>query len=321
MDIFFPLEWLAKILTYNILHLSTTGVWAEMVVFFIYDTLKILLLLIFITHLVGWLNRYIPIAKFKSFLSSHRLFGLEYFLASGFGAVTPFCSCSSIPVIIGFVQAGIPLGVAFSFLITSPLINEVAIALFIGLFGWKITLTYIVCGMAVGMIGGYVMQKLKMEKYVISLASTKKCACQNGEVAISNARQISKEAFVIVRKVLPYIIFGVMVGAFIHGFIPASEVQSLLVSAGMWGVPLATILGVPLYFNASSVIPIIQVLVEKGVPIGTALAFMMATVGLSLPEAMMLKRVLRTKLLLTFLGVVTIGIIIIGYVINYIFTP
>jgi len=316
---FYPIKLLADWFTYNILALGQETLLAKAVNFFIYDTLKIIILLILVTHLMSIIRYYLPLNKFRKFLTSHKFYGADYFLASGFGAVTPFCSCSSIPLFIGFMQAGIPLGATFAFLITSPLINEIAIALFIGLFGWKVTIFYILAGILVGMIGGYILQKLKMEKYIISLEEKKKkcCCCKKDKPQTKQVIfKISKEAFGIVKKVLPYIIIGVAVGAIIHGYVPANFFESYLQKAGILGVPLAVILAVPLYSNASGVIPIIQALVAKGVPLGTALAFMMAVVGLSLPEALILKKVLKLPLLLTFFGIVTIGIIIMGYLLN-----
>jgi uncharacterized membrane protein YraQ (UPF0718 family) len=319
MDIFYPIELLADWITYTILNLSQNTLLANSVHFFIYDTLKILILLILVTHLMSIIRYYLPLNKFKRFITSRKFYGADYLLSSGFGAITPFCSCSSIPLFIGFVQAGIPIGVIFAFLITSPLINEVAIALFIGLFGWKITIFYVLAGIIIGMVGGYILQKLKMEKYLISLEEKKKkCCCCKGKKP--NKKQIilniSKDAFKIVKKVMPYVIIGVAIGAVIHGYVPANFFESYLQKAGIFGVPLAVVLAVPLYSNASGVIPIIQALVAKGVPIGTALAFMMAVVGLSLPEAMILKKVLKIQLLFAFFGIVTVGIILIGYLFN-----
>lgn len=319
MDIFYVIKLLADWFTYGLFSLPQDTLLSNSVNFFIYDILKISILLIFVVYLMSIVRYYLPLDKFKKFIISRKFYGADYLLSSGFGAITPFCSCSSIPLFIGFMQAGIPLGVTFAFLITSPLINEIAIALFIGLFGWKITVFYILAGMVIGMVGGYILQKLKMDKYIISLEEKKKkcCCCKNEK---SNKKQvisnISKEAFNIVGKVLPYIIIGVAVGAIIHGYVPANFFENYLQKAGVLGVPFAVFLAVPLYSNASGVIPIIQVLVAKGVPLGTALAFMMAVVGLSLPEAIILKKVLRWQLLVAFFGIVIVGIILIGYLFN-----
>jgi hypothetical protein len=291
------------------------------VVFFVYDTLKIFLLLIIIVYLMSWARRYLPMEKFKTFLTSRKFYGLDYFFASSFGALTPFCTCSSIPLFIGFLQAGIPLGVTFAYLITSPLINEIAVAMFLGIFGWKVTLAYVIAGMGIGIVGGFIMGKLKMEKYVIDLTlQKKKCGCKAEETKPRSVfGQISAEAWGIIGKIWIYILIGIGLGAAIHGFVPANFFEVYLQKAGWFAVPLAVILAVPLYSNATGVIPIIQALVVKGVPLGTALAFMMAIVGLSLPEAFMLKRVLKMPLLLSFFGIVTLGIILIGYLFNFLF--
>jgi len=322
MDIFYPLEILSKWITYDLFSLTSPHL-AGALEFFIYDSLKIFLLIVVITHFMGVLRFYLPIEKLRDFLASHKMFGLDYFLASIFGTITPFCSCSSIPLFIGFMEARIPLGVTFAFLITSPLVNEIAIGLFIGMFGLKITGIYVISGVLIGMIGGFVIGRLKMERYVasfiwdikakkLSKEETKKIPWQ--EVA----KTVSHEAWGITNKIMLYVLAGVAVGGFIHGYVPEGFFEKYLQTAGYWGVPLAVILAVPLYSNASGVIPVIQSLIAKGVPIGTGLAFMMATVGLSLPEAMILKKVLKWQLLAAFFTVVTIGIIIIGYLFNII---
>jgi len=320
MDIFYPLEILSKWITYNLFSLTSSHL-AGALDFFIYDSLKIFLLIVGITYFMSLLRFYLPVEKLRDFLASHKMFGLDYFLASIFGAITPFCSCSSIPLFIGFMEAHIPLGVTFAFLITSPLINEIAISLFIGMFGMKITGIYLISGVLIGMIGGFVMGKLKMERYVASfiwdIKAKKPSEEETKKVPWQKVfKTISREAWGITRKIMPYVLAGVAVGGAIHGYVPEGFFEKYLQSAGYWGVPLSVILAVPLYSNASGAIPIIQSLIAKGVPIGTGLAFMMATVGLSLPEAMILKKVLKWQLLATFFTVVTIGIIIIGYLFN-----
>lgn len=277
--------------------------------------------MLLITHFMSILRYYFPIQKLRSFLIEKKLYGLDYLFATLFGAITPFCSCSSIPLFIGFLEARIPLGVTFAFMITSPLINEVAIALFFGIFGLKITLMYFVAGISIGMIGGWILGKLKMERYVEDFVWKVQAQKQNNRKEKKSFKKIfpklSREAFDIIKKVAWYLIGGIALGAFIHGYIPENFFEMYLEHAGFWGVPLATILAVPMYANASAVIPIIESLVSKGVPIGTALAFMMAIVGLSLPEALILKKVLKWQLLATFFAVVTFGIILIGYLFNW----
>lgn len=323
MDIFFPLERLANWLAFDVFQLIKGDALGTAVQFFLYDTFKIFVLMLVITHFMGALRHYLPMEKLREFLTKKNMYGADYLFATIFGAITPFCSCSSIPLFIGFLEAQIPLGVTFAFMITSPLINEIAIALFVGIFGWKITLFYIAAGLSIGILGGFVLGKLKMEKYVEDFVwkidSHKKLQkVNNAESFFKIFPQISKEAFRITKKISVYVLVGVGVGAFIHGYIPNGFFEKYLEGAGVWGVPLATILAVPMYANASGVIPIIQSLVAKGVPLGTSLAFMMAVVGLSLPEAMILKKVLKWKLLLTFFGVVTVGIMMIGYIFNLI---
>ncbi len=320
MNIFYPFEYLAKFITFSIFSLEKGTHLAEAVNFFFYDSLKILFLILIITHLMSLLRYYLPIEKIRGFLTSRKFYGLDYFLATIFGAITPFCSCSSIPLFIGFIEARIPLGVTFAFLITSPLINEVAIALFIGMFGLKITLAYIFAGIFIGMLGGFIIGQLNLEKYVADFvwkAHIKNHETKSREILFAQVwQEISAEAFGIMRKITGYVLVGVALGGLIHGFVPQGFFEKYLQKASWWGVPLAVILAIPLYSNASGVIPIIQSLVTKGVPLGTALALMMGIVGLSLPEAFILKKVLKWQLLAIFFSIVAVGIILIGYIFN-----
>jgi len=311
-------------LTYNIFGFAANTKIADSVNFFIYDSIKIIFLLLIITHLMSLFRYYLPIEKLRDFLANHNFFGFDYFLATIFGAITPFCSCSSIPLFIGFVEAGIPLGVTFAFLITSPLVNEVALTLFIGLFGWKVTLVYASAGILIGMIGGAILGKLKLEKYVedyVWKIKTKNID-QKKEKRIFSwlmMKVVSKEALDITQKISLYVLIGVGVGALIHGYVPQGFFEEYITKENPFAVPLAVLLAVPLYSNASGVIPVIQSLVAKGIPLGTALVFMMATVGLSLPEALILKRVMKLPLLIIFFSIVTLGMILIGYGLNFIF--
>ncbi len=311
-------------LTYNIFGLIEHTRLGDSINFFVYDSIKIILLLLVITHFMSLLRYYLPIEKLRDFLTKHKFFGLDYFLATIFGAITPFCSCSSIPLFIGFVEAGIPLGVTFAFLITSPLVNEVALTLFIGLFGWKVTLIYAVAGILIGMIGGAILGKLKLEKYVEEYVWKIKAKDnirkeEKKRFSWQVAKLVSKEALVITKKIGLYVLIGVGVGAVIHGYVPEGFFEKYITKENPLAVPLAVILAVPLYSNASGVVPVIQSLVAKGIPLGTAMAFMMATVGLSLPEALILKRVMKLPLLFAFFAVVAIGMIFIGYGFNLIF--
>jgi hypothetical protein len=274
---------------------------------------------------MGVVNSYFPVDKVRNFLSRNKLYGLEYFFASTFGAVTPFCSCSSVPLFIGFVKGGIPLGVTFAFLITSPLVNEVAIAMFVGMFGLKATIIYVSSGIILGMLGGYVLGKLKLEKLltpwvqgVIANAEKEGEFEDEKQNFMQRLPNIFKEALGIIKGVFWYIIIGIAIGGLMHGFIPTGFFEQYISKDNPLAVPLAVILGVPMYSNAAGVLPIIQVFVQKGIPIGTAIAFMMAVVGLSIPEAMLLKKVMTLKLIAIFFGVVTFFIILSGYIFNLI---
>jgi len=321
MDIFFPLQLGADWLTYSLFTLSPQSLLGQAVDFFLYDTAKILILVYVISILSGVVNFYLPVERIRDYLATHKLWGLDYFLATVFGAITPFCSCSSIPLFIGFLKAGIPLGVTFAYLISSPLISEIAFALMIGLFGIKIALLYVLAGSVIGMLGGFVIGRLKMEKYVedfvwkanatVTVADTKRTGLR---AALPG---IVRESSGILWGILPYILIGIGVGAAIHGFVPANFFEFILTRLGPFSLPVAVLVAVPMYANPAGVLPILESLVAKGVPMGTALAFMMAIVGLSLPAALILKKVIKLPLLFAFFGIVTIGIILIGYLFNF----
>ncbi len=291
--------------------------------FFVYDTLKILLLLFLIVFLMGIVNAYLPIERLKNFLHRKKLYGLEYLLASLFGAITPFCSCSSVPLFIGFVQGGIPLGVTFAFLITSPLVNEVAIAMFIGMFGWKATVIYAGSGILLGTMGGWLLGRFNLEPlltdWVKKILDKKTHQAEYEEEKLTFFQRlpgIGRGAWEIVKGVVLYVIIGIAIGAAMHGFVPENFFGRYLGGGQWWTVPLAVILAVPMYANAAGIVPVIQVFVAKGVPLGTAIAFMMATVGLSIPEASLLKKVMTIRLVGLYFGVVTLFIIISGYIFN-----
>lgn len=288
--------------------------------FFIYDSLKILFLLLVINFFMAIVRYYLPIEKIKSFLTLRKWYGLDYFLAALFGTITPFCSCSSIPLFIGFLEVGIPLGVTFTFLIVSPLVNEVAVVLFLGLFGLKITAFYVFSAIILGMVSGFMISKLKLEKEVSVYILKNKKELIDEEKKVSFLKLIKlfwSEGFEITKKLALYVFLGIGVGALIHGFIPIGFFEKYITADNLFSVPIATILAVPLYSNSMAVIPIIESLVGKGIPFGTAMAFMMAVVALSLPEALILRKVMKKKLLLIFFGIVTINIVIIGYLFNF----
>ncbi|NRD23738.1 permease [Winogradskyella litoriviva] len=315
---------LADWTVYKVLELDKGAHLAEALNFFIYDTIKILLLLFVIIFFMGIVNSYFPIDKVKNYLSRNKLYGLEYLMASLFGVVTPFCSCSSVPLFIGFVRGGIPLGVTFAFLITSPLVNEVAIGLFIGLFGLKTTLIYVTSGILLGTISGYILQKLKLESYLTPWVKELLANAQKEQDAFIADKKALKdrlpviwdEVLTILKGVIPYVIVGIAIGGLMHGYIPEGFFEKYMAKDNFFAVPIATILAVPMYSNASGILPVAQVLVAKGIPLGTAIAFMMGVVGLSLPEAMLLKKVMTLKLIAIFFGVVTLCIIISGYLFN-----
>ncbi|WP_166387470.1 permease [Polaribacter sp. 11A2H] len=317
---------LADWFVYYVLNLSKEQHIAEALNFFIFDTIKILILLFVIIFLMGIVNSYFPIDKVKNYLSRNKLYGLEYLMASLFGVVTPFCSCSSVPLFIGFVRGGIPLGVTFAFLITSPLVNEVAIGLFIGLFGVKTTLIYVVSGILLGTISGVILQKLKLETYLTPWVKEVLAKAQREQdIFIAEKKSLKQrlpiiwnEVLTILKGVIPYVIVGIAIGGLMHGYIPEGFFEQYMAKDNLFAVPIATILAVPMYSNASGILPVAQVLVAKGIPLGTAIAFMMGVVGLSLPEAMLLKKVMTLKLIGIFFGVVTLCIIISGYLFNMI---
>lgn len=322
-------DWIQQIadwLIYSVLGIDAVSPLGIALNFFVYDTLKILLLLFVIVFFMGIVNAYFPIDKLKNYLAKNKLFGLEYLFASIFGAITPFCSCSSVPLFIGFVRGGIPLGVTFSFLITSPLVNEVAVALFLGMFGLKATLIYVVSGIFLGTFGGWLLGKMKLEPLLSDwvkklLENAQKTTEEFEEEKLTFTQrlpEITRSAWEIVRGVVLYVIIGIAIGAAMHGYVPEQFFAQYLGSGAWWTVPLAVILAVPMYANAAGIVPVIQVFVVKGVPIGTAIAFMMAVVGLSIPEATLLKKVMTLKLITIFFAVVTVCIIISGYLFNLI---
>jgi len=272
---------------------------------------------------MGILNSYFPVDKVRSFLEEKNYFGFEHLLASLLGAVTPFCSCSSIPLFIGFLKGGIPLGVTLSFLITSPLVNEVALALFIGIFGLKITLIYASAGILIGTFVGFILGKMGLEVYLedwvkeqlkVKMKAAKIKDNRNFKQRIP---EIKNEALDIFKKVFPYVLGGIAIGALIHGFVPTNYFEQYMGKDNIFAVPLSTLIGIPMYSNASGVIPVIQSLIEKGIPIGTAIAFMMAVVGLSLPEAILLKKVMKIKLIAIYFGTIGFSIMAIGYLFNF----
>ncbi len=325
MDIFAPLQWLADRLTYTVFSLGHGTHLAGSVNFFVYDGLKILVLLLVINYVMAVIRYYLPVEKIRGLIVGRKWYGAEHVLASLFGAITPFCSCSSIPFFVGFVGAGVPLGVTFSFLITSPLVNEAAVVLLGGLFGIKLMLIYIAAGVTIGVVGGMLLSRVDARKHINAdiLALTEHAVATGDLPPATYSRQLWgawwREGYDITKKLVPYILVGVGLGAAIHGYVPQNFFEQTLASGAWWTVPVATVVAVPLYSNAVGVVPVVQALVQAGVPIGTAFAFMMATVGLSLPEALILKKVMSLRLLALYFGMITVGIVLIGYLVNALF--
>ncbi|MBR4390492.1 MAG: permease [Bacteroidales bacterium] len=313
-------------LIYSLIGLDSASRLGSALNFFVYDSIKILLLLFLISAVMGVINAYLPIDRLRNYLQTHKMFGLQYLLAALFGAITPFCSCSSIPLFIGFVKGGIPLGVTFSFLITSPLVNEVAVAMFLGTFGLKVTLIYVASGILLGIIGGVVLGRFRLERWLSpwvlelqqqSMAETEKWEAEKVSFW-KRLPGIIKDSWGIVKGVLIYVFIGIGIGAAMHGYVPEGFFQEHLSGGHWWEVPLAVILAVPMYSNAAGIIPVIEVFVQKGVALGTSIAFMMAVVGLSIPEATMLKKAMTWKLIGVFFGTVTLFIILSGWLFNLI---
>lgn len=268
------------------------------------------------------INHYLPIEKIRDFLAKNKLYWLEYLFASFFGVITPFCSCSAIPLFVWFLKAGIPLGVTFTFLITSPMVNEVAIALLGWLFGFKITAIYVITGILLGILWWFVIWKLKMENqvadFILKARNNTGTAVEQVKVKFNAfLKQISDDSFALIWKIMPYVLLWVAVWWIIHGFIPTGFFETYITKNNPFAVPLAVIIGVPMYTNSAGVIPVVQSLIAKWVPIGTALAFMMAVIGLSLPEFLILRKVMKMKLLLTYFGLIAFFMMIAGYIFNW----
>ena len=287
--------------------------------FFFYDTPKVLLLLTAIVFVMGMVNSYFTPERTRALLAG-RTQGLANVMAASLGVVTPFCSCSAVPLFIGFVQAGVPLGVTFSFLIAAPMVNEVALALLFGMFGWTIALLYMGLGLAVAIVAGWVIGRLGMERHLEDwVRDMPRVQADGGTDTLTLAERIEAgkdSVHEIVGKVWPYILAGIAVGAAIHGWVPEDFMAAIMGKDAWWSVPLAVAIGVPMYTNAAGVIPVVQALLAKGAALGTVLAFMMSVIALSLPEMIILRKVLKPRLIATFAAVVAAGILAVGYVFN-----
>lgn len=308
---------LSAIFVFNILGLEKGTHLGEALHFFIYDTIKIFILLITIIYLVTLLRSYFPIEKARDYLSGkHKLVG--HVMAAIFGVITPFCSCSAIPLFLGFLQARIPLGVTFSYLISAPLSDAVVIAMLFSIFGWKIALLYVGIGLLIAIVAGLIIGAMNLEKEVLIEVKPLNMQYEGNETNFSHKLKESWEYTVdIFKKIYLYVIIGVGIGAFIHGYIPADFI-SFYAGGDVWYAPIVgVIMGIPMYSNAAGILPLVEVLTQKGMLLGTALSFMMAVVALSLPEAMILKRVLSVKLICIFFGIVGFSILLTGYLFNY----
>jgi len=312
------LSTIAKWLTYSILNMNHTSRLSAAVEFFIFEVPKVLMLLVLVVFGIGIIRSFFTPERTRKILSG-KSESVGNVLAALLGTVTPFCSCSAIPLFVGFVTAGIPLGVTFSFLVSAPMINEIALVLLFGLFGWKIAAIYMSTGLLIAIISGWIIGRLHMEKHIEPWVFQSQMS-QNTSADQTNWNQRIRYGLDAVRdivgKVWIYVVLGIGVGAGIHGYVPQDFLASFMGKGIWWSVPVAVLLGVPMYSNAAGIIPIVQALLGKGAALGTVLAFMMSVIGLSLPEAIILRKVLKPKLILTFFGIVAVGIIIIGYLFN-----
>ncbi len=313
------LEPLSRWLTFDLLRLARGSHLGESVAFFLYDTPKVLLLLTLIVFLVGIVRSFFTPERSRAILAGKRE-SVGNVLASLLGVVTPFCSCSAVPLFLGFVEVGIPLGVTLSFLVAAPMVNEVALVLLFGLFGWKVAALYLGTGLAVAIVSGFVLGRMKLERHVESWvfeamqAGTHHQSERLGFTGrVGRGREAVRE---VVGKVWPWVVAGIAVGAGIHGYVPEGLLASFMGRSAWWSVPAAVLLGVPMYSNAAGIIPVVEALLGKGAALGTVLAFMMSVIGLSLPEVVILRKVLRPPLIAAFVGVVATGILLVGWLFN-----
>ncbi len=319
VDIFYPLQWIADQLTYEVLGIAPDTRLAASVNFVIYDVMKIFVLLAVMIFVVSYMRTYITPERTRQVLGSKQ--GIRYYvLASLIGTVTPFCSCSSVPIFIGFVEAGVPLGVTFAFLITSPLVNEAAVAALWATLGLKATVMYIISGVALGVLGGYLIGLLKLEKYVEDFVYKMKVGKQSTEDQKLTMKERAEYAFESVKEIVGrvwlYVIIGVAIGGIFHGYAPEGILEKYAGEDNLLAVPIAVLIGVPLYSNVMAMIPIVESLIGKGLPVGTALAFLMSVTAVSLPEMVILKKVLKKELIAIFVSIVAVSIIFTGYLFN-----
>ncbi len=312
---------LAGYLTFEVFGMQQGSLMAAAVEFFLYDTPKVLLLLTIVVFGVGIVNTFFTPVNIRRILAGKREF-VGNMLAAILGIFTPFCSCSAIPLFIGFVTAGIPLGVTLSFLISAPMVNEIALVLLFGLFGWKVAAIYLTTGLSIAIVAGWVIGRMRMEKYIedwVSLTRLTQEEFSDRQTPRDRVKAGLAHVRDIVGKVWLWIVAGIGVGAFIHGYVPEGYLAAIMGKGAWWSVPIAVLIGIPMYSNASGMIPVVQALLGKGAALGTVLAFMMSVVALSLPEIIILRKVIKPRLIATFVGVVALGILVVGYLFNLVF--
>lgn len=318
MDIFYPIKIFADLLTSK---LEASSLLYSAVNFFIYDSIKILILLVVIIFIVSFIRTYFAPEKVRIFLAKKNKY-LGNILASMLGIITPFCSCSAVPLFLGFIEAGVPLGATFSFLVASPMINEVALVMLWGMFGFKIAIIYIISGLLIAIFSGIIIERLKIENLIINPKKQSKCGCGKEELKEKSFKErisyANNYTLDIVKNVWLYVLLGIGIGAWIHGYVPTGLLATYAGSNNWFAVPLATLIGIPLYSNAAGIIPLVGALTEKGVAMGTALSFMMVVTALSLPEFVILKKIMKTKLIIVYALIVGLGIIFTGYLFNLI---
>ena len=319
--LFFNLEPITDFIIYRVFGLPKDTHLTESIWFFFYEVPKVMLLLVLVVFVVGVIRSWFSPEKTRKALEGKSLFTGNA-MAAGLGILTPFCSCSAIPLFLGFVEAGIPIGITFSFLIAAPLINEVALILLAAMFGWKVAIIYVFTGLTIATFAGFILEKLKLQKYVESWVfevKSNQIITREQKITFSQRVQVGFDTVKeIVGKIWLYIIIGIAVGAGAHGFVPDNFLANYLGAENWYAVPVAILFGIPLYSNAAGIVPIVAVLMEKGVTLGTALAFMMSVIGLSLPEIIILKKVLKWQLIAIFVGVVAVGITLVGFIFNFI---
>ena len=310
---------LSEWLTFEALGLSPTSHLGQSIAFFLYDTPKVLLLLVLIVFVVGIIRSFFTAERTRAILAGKRE-SVGNVLAALLGVVTPFCSCSAVPLFIGFVEVGVPLGVTLSFLISAPMVNEIALVLLFGLFGWKVAAFYLVTGLTIAIVAGFILGRMKLERFVESWvyeSMKAEATFEKEHLGFSGRVEKGLEAVKeIVGKVWPWVIAGIAVGAGIHGYVPEGLLASFMGKSAWWSVPAAVVIGVPMYSNAAGIIPVVEALLGKGAALGTVLAFMMSVIGLSLPEVVILRKVLRPPLIAAFVGVVATGILLVGWLFN-----